>query len=206
VNASSTTPFSLSQTDIFKKRGQLGTTSPERKKAKPCFKLANDIYEWLFYLLNIEIGQSHIGDAKMFLSAALRVLLLATALPKYIIPAYATDTENPTIIASIVSITDTLNLFARSVDTHDYTLLDSVFSPDATANFATSAGFVIGLPAIKTELQTKLTGTVSQHALSTHMIDVVGTQNTMASASTYLQGTFFGQGNLTGQIRTTYGR
>lgn len=142
----------------------------------------------------------------MFLSAALRVLLLATALPKYIIPAYATDTENPTIIASIVSITDTLNLFARSVDTHDYTLLDSVFSPDATANFATSAGFVIGLPAIKTELQTKLTGTVSQHALSTHMIDVVGTQNTMASASTYLQGTFFGQGNLTGQIRTTYGR
>ena len=142
----------------------------------------------------------------MHLPITREIFLLAAALSTYVSPACAIYTEDPTIIDSIVSIEQTLNLFARSVDTHDYALLDSVFSPDATANFATPAGFVDGLPAIKTELQTALTGTVSHHALSTHMISVTGNQNTMASASAYLQGTYFGQGNLTGQIQTTYGR
>lgn len=142
----------------------------------------------------------------MYLPAGSGIFFLAAALPAYILPAYAIHTEDPTIIDSIVSIEQTLNIFARSVDTHDYALLDLVFSPDATANFATPAGYVDGLPAIKTELQTALTGTVSQHALSTHMINLASNQSIMASASTYLQGTFFGQGNLTGQIQTTYGR
>lgn len=143
----------------------------------------------------------------MFLPAFLGVVLLTVALTTHLRPAYAIySNEDPTMVDDIVVIEQTLNLFARSVDTHDYTLLDSVFSPNAVANFATSAGCIDGLPAIKVFLQNTLTGTVSQHALSTHMINVGGNQTTTASASTYLQGTFFGQGNLTGQIQTTYGR
>ncbi len=134
------------------------------------------------------------------------IFFLAATLATYILPVHTIQTADPTVIDSILSIEQTLNLFARSVDTHDYALLDSVFSPDATANFGTSAGYLVGLPAIKSDLQTALIGTVSQHALSTHMIDVAGNQTGMASASTYLQGTFFGQGNLTGQILHSYGR
>ena len=142
----------------------------------------------------------------MYLATFSGIISLTVALTICMRPAYAIYTEDPTIIDNIVSIEQTLNLFARSVDTHDYALLDSVFASDAVANFATPAGFVDGLPAIKTELRTALTGTISQHALSTHMIYVAGGQPTTASARTYLQGTFFGQGNLTGQIQTTYGQ
>ncbi|KAL9074716.1 MAG: hypothetical protein Q9161_002085 [Pseudevernia consocians] len=140
----------------------------------------------------------------MYLSTTSAICLLVTTLFTYILPAYTIYTEDLSVINSIVSIEQTLNLFARSVDTHNYALLDSVFSPDATANFGN--GYVDGLPAIKSELQTDLTGKVSQHALSTHMIDVSGNQTRTASASTYLQGTFFGQGNLTGQVLHSYGR
>ena len=142
----------------------------------------------------------------MYLPTTSGLYLLAAALPAYFLQVYAIYTEDLIVTESIVAIEQTLNLFSRSVDDHDYALLDSIFSPNATANFATPAGFVDGLPAIKTELQIALAGSVSQHALSTHMINLTGNQATMASASTYLQGTFFGQGDLTGQIQTTYGR
>lgn len=142
----------------------------------------------------------------MYLPATSRIILLSASISVCIVPAYTIYAEDLTAIDSIVSIEQTLNLFARSVDTHDYALLDLIFTPDATANFAPSTGYVDGLPAIKTELQNVLTGTVSQHALSTHMINVTSNQTMKASASTYVQGTFFGKGNLTGQIQTTYGR
>lgn len=142
----------------------------------------------------------------MYVPAASGIFVLVAILSTCYFPDFAVYAEDLTATDSIVAIEQTLNLFARSVDTHDYALLDSVFSPNATANFATSAGYVDGLPAIKAELQTALTGTVSQHTLSTHMINVTGNSNGTASASTYLQGTFFGQGNLTGQILTSHGR
>ena len=121
-------------------------------------------------------------------------------------PTNAIYTADRTVIDNTVLIEQTLDLFSHSVDNHDFTLLDSVFSLDAVANFATPAGFVDGLPAIKALLQKVLTGTVSQHALSTPIIRVASDQSTTASSSTYLQGTFFGQGNLTGQVLRTYGQ
>lgn len=157
--------------------------------------------------LRLSNPEINTGDIyQMYLSAFSGIISLAAALTTYVRPAYGIYTESSLIIDNIVSIEQTLNLFSRSVDTHDYALLDSIFTPDAVANFATPAGFIDGLSAIKTELQTALMGTVSQHTLSTHMISVAGGQATTASATTYLQGTFFGQGNLTGQIQTTYGR
>ncbi|MCJ1419857.1 hypothetical protein MMC32_006213 [Xylographa parallela] len=103
-----------------------------------------------------------------------------------------------------IDIVYTLNLFSLSVDSHNYTILDSVFTADAVADFATTAGYVKGLSTIQEGLQAALAGTVSQHALSTYIIDVHEDTST-ATATTYLQGTFFGQGNFTGQYVTAFG-
>jgi len=128
-----------------------------------------------------------------FISLSVIFLCLVDALPLNYPPSFA-----------IVEIEQTLNRFSRSVDTHDYPLLNSVFAEDAIANFDDGAGDLQGLLAIKTALQSGFTGTISQHSLSTQLVQVTSLQK--ASAISYLQGTFFGQGNLTGQIYTTYGQ
>lgn len=107
-------------------------------------------------------------------------------------------------LLAVVQIQQTLNLFPLAVDSHNYTILDQVFATDATANFATSAGYLQGLTAIKDGLRVSLGNTTSQHAFTTQSIDVVGGRK--ASAVTYLTGTFFGKGSYEGQIFTTYGR
>ena len=105
---------------------------------------------------------------------------------------------------AIVEIQRTLNTFSLAVDAHNFSLLSSVFSTDATANFGDWSGELNGLANISTALQRTLQGRKSQHALSTQVVDF--SSPSQASATSYLQGTFFGQGNLTGQIHTTYGR
>lgn len=105
---------------------------------------------------------------------------------------------------AIVEIQRTLDTFSLAVDAHDFSLLSSVFSTDATANFGGSSGELNGLANISTALQTALKGQKSQHALSTQVVDF--SSPSQANATSYLQGRFFGQGNLTGQIYTTYGR
>ena len=117
-------------------------------------------------------------------------------------PTYVIYAADRTVVDNTVLIEQALNLFSHSLDNHDYTPLDSVFSLDAVADFVTSTSFVDGLRAIKVFLQNTLIGSLSWHALSTSTSSVASGQSTTASSSTYLQGTFFGQGNLTGQVRT----
>ena len=105
---------------------------------------------------------------------------------------------------SIQEIEQTLNTFSHAVDSHDFALLELVFAPNATANFDDGRGTLRGLTAISTQLESGLTGTITHHSLSTHRVRL--TSPTTASSVSYLQGTFFGQGNLAGQISTTYGR
>ncbi len=118
--------------------------------------------------------------------------------------ALAITPQNCSRIAS-VEIEHTLSLFAHLVDTHNYTSLDLVFTPDAVADFATPAGYINGLPTIEHGLQESLGRSISQHALSTYLIKVIDTDPLSATAVTYLQGTFFGQGNETGQYLTSFG-
>ena len=118
--------------------------------------------------------------------------------------AIAIPYSNPSSIVE-VDIENTLNLFSYCVDTHNYTMLDLVFSSDAVADFATSAGYVKGLSSIQKGLEAALGGTTSQHSLSTYIINVQDHDTTEATASSYLQGAIFGQGNLTGQYLITYG-
>ena len=118
--------------------------------------------------------------------------------------ALALRTPNCSSIANL-EIEFTLNLFAYLVDTHNYTSLDMVFTPDAMADFATPIGAINGRSMIEQYLQEKLGRTISQHALSTHIIRTLDTNCRRATAVTYLQGTIFGQGNITGQYLTTFG-
>lgn len=78
----------------------------------------------------------------------------------------------------------------------------------------------MGLEGITRALAEGLRGKRSWHGLSTQVVDFDygddgagdgdgdgdGAMAVRARASSYLQGTFFGMGNLTGQIVTTYGR
>ena len=118
--------------------------------------------------------------------------------------AIAIPYSNPSSIVG-VEIANTLNLFSYYVDTHNYTMLDLVFTSDAVADFATSAGYVKGLNSIQKGLEAALAGTTSQHSLSTYVINIQDGDMTEATANSYLQGTIFGQGNLTGQYLITYG-
>ena len=104
--------------------------------------------------------------------------------------------------ATISSIQQTLSRFSVAIDTKQFQLLDSVFTPTATTNF-TGKTIQSGLPAISAYLQNGLRGAVSQHALNT--LYVTQSNPNAAHVINFLQGTFFGQGNLTGQILANFG-
>lgn len=105
--------------------------------------------------------------------------------------------------AAIVDIQQTLNQYALSVDSKNYVILADIFTPDARADFLVFP-VVHGLPAIVAVLSKALEGLISQHSLTTQVITLES--ETDASAITYLQGNFFGQGNLTGQVLNNYGK
>ena len=135
---------------------------------------------------------------------AMRYLCSNLLMLMFGLPVIAIAYSESSTIAE-VEIENTLNLFSYYVDTHNYAMLSLVFSSDAVADFATSAGYIKGLNSIQQGLEVTLGGTVSQHALSTYIINVVDEDRRKATAISYLQGTIFGQANLTGQYLTTYG-
>ena len=116
----------------------------------------------------------------------------------FIFSCYAVSSAPEHPAAAIVDIQQTLTLFAYSVDTQDYSLLASVFTPDVTANFSEpGAEDVVGLPALQAALKHSLTGLKSQHTLDTLQVQFASDKK--ATATMYLVATFFGQGNFTGQ-------
>ena len=105
--------------------------------------------------------------------------------------------------AAILQIQQTLNQYALDVDSKNYTALIDVFTPNARAEFQPSL-VAFGLPAIVAEVSKSLEGLISQHSLTTQVVTLES--ETDASAVTYLQANFFGQGNLTGEVVTDYGK
>ncbi|TAQ88830.1 hypothetical protein B7494_g2826 [Chlorociboria aeruginascens] len=123
----------------------------------------------------------------------------------------AVATNNPPLSSSILdalpdmqAIQQTLYLFSIAVDTHDLSLLSRIFASDACANFGIG-GTLCGLSDIQAGLGEFINSTISHHDQSATIIDVDTVAGT-ANSSVYLQGTFFGQGDLAGQFLTTYGR
>lgn len=127
-------------------------------------------------------------------------LISFAVLPSLVRPLPLPDLDT----LAIAGIERTLNRFSLAVDTHDYSLLQLVFTNDAIGIFGAETPAIQGLAAIEQALKASVGGSVSQHALSTQIVDINDDQS--AFAISYLQGTFFGTGNLTGQTYTTYGR
>ena len=110
---------------------------------------------------------------------------------------------DPTEAASVVSISQTLNLYSYLVDTNQSSELGPVFAPNATANFnIPGTGPIEGLPAIIQHVNA-VSNVTSQHALTTNLIQL-STRST-ANASTELTATFFGKDEQLGQLYVVYG-
>lgn len=98
------------------------------------------------------------------------------------------------------------------IDKLNFAALDTIFTPNATFNFnLPKIPLLEGLPAIEAALaRAAPQGTVSQHTISTQSIsldsEADGSAAQAAQVISYTVATYFGTGNLTGQILTFYGK
>lgn len=102
-----------------------------------------------------------------------------------------------------ISIRNTLSVYAISVDSKQYTALANVFTSNFVGNFSLGGPNLRGLAATERVLASTLNGLVSQHKISTTVVNI--TSNLTANSTCYFEATFFGQGKLLGQIATAYG-
>ncbi|KAL8784764.1 MAG: hypothetical protein Q9195_008900 [Heterodermia aff. obscurata] len=102
-----------------------------------------------------------------------------------------------------LEIRQKISLYALAIDQKNFALLSDVFTPTAVANYPPNS-LVRGLPAIQAFLKTQLGDIVTQHTLSSTVVDFVNPRAPNSTA--YLVAYYFGQGNLTGQTLSFYGR
>ena len=119
----------------------------------------------------------------------------------HLVPALAS--LNLTQAASIVEIGQTINLFGALVDSGKYDQLDRVFTTNTSVDFGLpGVGTLHGLPAVRNIIAV-ISNVTSQHSLTTYHADLQSP--TTANATSYIIGSFFGQGPQAGQIFTVYG-
>lgn len=102
--------------------------------------------------------------------------------------------------ATLLSIKNTISLYCLALDTHDFDLLHKVFSKDVKAEYAAVSPQypnIEGLDTFLERITSILNGKVTQHALSTQILDfeATGTDSWDCNAITYFTAnTFFGLG------------
>lgn len=136
----------------------------------------------------------------------LRCLLLAiltlSSLPHLIIAKFS----SPEDLTPWEKIHTSLTQYARAIDTKNFALLSSVFTPDARANYTSYLSNLAGLPAIQSSLQAAVAKIDSQHLLGSITIDIADDgEVAVANSTTYFQASLFGKGNLTGKVLYQYG-
>ena len=138
-----------------------------------------------------------------FLVLFLTTLLLSLKVNSYV-PVNSASSE--------LEIRNRLSLYSIALDTKSFDILDQVFTPDVVVNYQVPQGGVFtGLPAVKAYLVKSLTGFVTQHTLSTTVVEVVsgrGAENDRngggINSTIYLVANYLGQGSLTGQAAFVY--
>lgn len=101
-----------------------------------------------------------------------------------------------------LEIRQKISLYALAIDQKNFGILSDVFTPNSVANYPN--GLVQGLPAIQTFLKAQLADIVTQHTISSTVVDFVNKRS--PNSTSYLVAYYFGQGNLTGQTLNFYGR
>ena len=105
-----------------------------------------------------------------------------------------------------LQIRSTLSRYAIAVDTKNFGLLAEVFTQNAIADYSAPPPNNIyhGLPAIQEFLKASVNTAVTQHTISSTVVDF---SNSLSPNSTaYVVANCLGQGNLTGQTLFIYGK
>lgn len=109
------------------------------------------------------------------------------------------------ITAAELEIRNKISLYTLALDGKDYRLLEEVFTTDTVVDYSTTR--LTGLPAVQAYVNEQLRGLVTQHTISSTVVDFGRPGQQHAPNSTaYLVANYFGQGNLTGQTLLFYGR
>lgn len=105
-----------------------------------------------------------------------------------------------------LQIRNKLSLYATTIDTQNFDLLDQVFTQNVVVDYQVPGASVLnGLPAVKAYLVKALTGFVTQHTLSTTVVEQLDRKGDINS-TIYLVANYLGQGNLTGTAAYVYGK
>ena len=107
--------------------------------------------------------------------------------------------------ADILAIRNTLALYPLSIDSKNFSMLASVFSPDVVADYAPPIGVLNGLSAVQTTLEEELKPVMTQHSYGTQYINKLA-NGSEARAVTYYTASQFGTGSKTGQVLYSYGQ
>lgn len=113
---------------------------------------------------------------------------------------------HPENITAELQIRNKISLYALALDAKDYGLVGDIFTADAVVNYP-GIGPLSGVPAVQAYVKTQLEGLVTQHTMSTIMVDFgpPGLQ-TIPRSTAYLIANFLGQGDLAGQVVVFYGK
>ncbi|KAL8924538.1 MAG: hypothetical protein Q9208_004013 [Pyrenodesmia sp. 3 TL-2023] len=112
-----------------------------------------------------------------------------------------------------LQIRNKLALYAYAVDDKQFDLLDQIFTADTNAVYSDApADQFRGVEALKSYLSNAVAGQVTQHAVSSILVEEVAaggrhpavpltnSSQHSVNSTAYFVATFFGQGNLSGDI------
>ena len=105
-----------------------------------------------------------------------------------------------------LQIRNTLSFYAITVDTKDFGLLSEVFTKDAIADYSAPPPNNIyrGLPAIQEFLRASVNTAVTQHTISSTVVNF--TNSFSPNSTAYVVANCLGQGDLLGQTLFIYGK
>ena len=98
-----------------------------------------------------------------------------------------------------LQIRNKLSLYPIALDTQNFALLDQVFTANTVVDYQIPGTSVLhGLPDVKAYLVKALTGFVTEHTLSTIVVEEINRKGDVNS-SAYLVAYYYGQNSLKGQ-------
>lgn len=117
------------------------------------------------------------------------------------------QSPHPDTTAAELQIRNKISLYTLAIDAKDYGLLEQIFTTDVVVNYNyTGLGPLNGVPAVQAFLTEQLQGLVTQHTISSTVVDFgpPGLQHTPNSTA-YLVANYIGQRSLAGQALFFYG-
>jgi hypothetical protein len=103
-----------------------------------------------------------------------------------------------------LQVHQTIHTYPLAIDHKNFPLLREAFTPNAFANYTGPLSSLTGLQAIETALTASAANILSQHLLSTIVINIHKDQKS-ANSTAYFQASLFGTGNSMGQVVYLYG-